>query len=159
MTRTEILSAAEKAITGQRTQDYGRAENSFCDIAALWSAYKYVDFTPHDVAVMMALMKIARIKTGHDVADSYVDLCGYGAIAGELADIGDPTLPSPHTAVFQSETGGFPVEKRGLSDIEQCCGCTFFDAKNMLCKHFLSRINNGKCEYGFSALEKKGGLK
>lgn len=39
----------------------------------------------HDVAIMMALFKIARVKTGGTKADNYVDGCGYLACAGEIA--------------------------------------------------------------------------
>lgn len=37
-----------------------------------------------DVAVMMSLLKIARIATGSS-PDSFVDLAGYAACAGEIA--------------------------------------------------------------------------
>lgn len=40
---------------------------------------------PADVCVMMALLKIARIQTGRYKADSYVDACGYLALAGEIS--------------------------------------------------------------------------
>lgn len=36
-----------------------------------------------DVAMMMALLKVARIKAG-DKADSFIDLAGYAACAGEI---------------------------------------------------------------------------
>ena len=39
---------------------------------------------PEDVAVMMALLKIARIKTGKFKEDRFVDACGYLACAAEL---------------------------------------------------------------------------
>ena len=35
---------------------------------------------------MMALLKIARIKTGGGTGDSYVDLAGYAACAYEIAE-------------------------------------------------------------------------
>ena len=38
-----------------------------------------------DVAMMMTLLKVARIKTGHYKADSYIDACGYLAFAAEIA--------------------------------------------------------------------------
>ena len=41
-----------------------------------------------DVAVMMGLLKIARIKTGNGITDSFIDLAGYAACAGELATEG-----------------------------------------------------------------------
>ena len=37
-----------------------------------------------DVAALMALFKLARVATGHDKADNYIDCCGYAACAGEL---------------------------------------------------------------------------
>ncbi len=36
--------------------------------------------------MMMALLKIARIKSGSGKADSYVDLCGYAALAADIAE-------------------------------------------------------------------------
>lgn len=59
-------------------------ENSFEVIAEFWSAYMDTEITAKDVGIMMALLKIARIKTGNDVRDSFVDACGYMACAGEL---------------------------------------------------------------------------
>lgn len=84
MTRPEILEAARKCVCGDREQDYGSPENSFAKIAALWSAYCDVVFTAKDVAVMLALMKIARIRTGRGKEDSWVDGCGYLACGGEI---------------------------------------------------------------------------
>lgn len=85
MTRSEILQKAEQCVCGQREQDYGSPENNFQAIADLWSAYKSVDFTATDVAMMMALLKIARIKSGTATEDSFVDLAGYAACGGEIA--------------------------------------------------------------------------
>ena len=47
------------------------AQDNFRSIAALWSVYKNTDFTATDVAMMMALLKIARIKTGTATEDSF----------------------------------------------------------------------------------------
>lgn len=86
MKRDEILKEAEKCICGQREQDYGQPENNFADIAKLWTIYRGVNFTSKDVAIMMCLLKISRIKNGGGSGDSFVDLCGYAAIGGELND-------------------------------------------------------------------------
>lgn len=86
MNRPEILDAAKKCVTGQREQDYGSPERNFERIAGLWNAYlgaKTVDAV--DVAMMLALLKVARSKTGKGTADSFVDLAGYAACAGEIA--------------------------------------------------------------------------
>ena len=40
-------------------------------------------FKVADVAMMMALLKVARINAG-DKADSFIDLAGYAACAGEI---------------------------------------------------------------------------
>ena len=88
MTRNEILEAAKTCISGDREQDYGSPENNFQMIAELWTAYLYnmdhVDLSAKDVAAMMALMKIARISSGHAKTDSWVDLAGYAACGGEI---------------------------------------------------------------------------
>lgn len=84
MKRAEILHNAEICVCGKREQDYGSPENNFQMIANLWSAYKSVNFTAADVAMMMALLKIARIGTGTGTEDSFVDLAGYAACGGEI---------------------------------------------------------------------------
>lgn len=86
MTREEILSKAAECVCGQREIDYGKPEDNFKLIANLWNAYfggEHI-FDPDDVAIMMALLKIARIKAGGN-EDCYVDLAGYAACAGEIA--------------------------------------------------------------------------
>lgn len=87
MTRAEILDKAKECVCGQREQDYGKPEDNFATIAALWGAYKDTEFSAEDVSVMMALMKIARIKTGTSTDDCFVDLAGYAACGGEIASV------------------------------------------------------------------------
>ena len=96
MTRKETLEKAIECVCGQREQNYGSPENNFETIGLLWSTYlcaTHPDYTlkfplngitPKDVAVMMALLKVARIATG-EAEDSFVDLAGYAACAGEIA--------------------------------------------------------------------------
>ena len=90
MKRAEILAAAEKCVCGDREQDYGSPENNFTDIAVMWTAYlvareKLTEcIHPKDVAVMLALLKIARIASGHAKEDNWVDLAGYAACGGEI---------------------------------------------------------------------------
>ena len=87
MTRKEILTEAEKCVCTDREQQYGAPESNFSLIARLWREYLDTDnpITAHDVAVMMALLKVARIATGKFKDDSYIDACGYIACAGEIA--------------------------------------------------------------------------
>lgn len=84
MKRAEILEAARVCVCGEREQDYGKPENNFAIIGELWTAYMGVRFTPKDVAMLMALLKVARIRAG-DKADSFIDLAGYAACAGEIS--------------------------------------------------------------------------
>ena len=86
-TRKTILDEAERCVCADREQAYGSPENNFSLIARLWREYLDTDkpITAHDVAVMMALLKIARIASGQTKEDNYVDLAGYAACAGEIA--------------------------------------------------------------------------
>lgn len=93
-TRAEILDAAKKIVTGEREKQYGSPADNFAVIARFWEVYlnqRCVDamsgfvLNPDDVAMLMALMKIARIMTGTFKGDSYIDACGYLACAAEIA--------------------------------------------------------------------------
>lgn len=87
MKRDELLEAAKKCVCGERQDQYGTPENNFAIIANLWSTYIGCDITAGDVAMMMALLKIARIKTGVGTDDSYVDLAGYAACGAEISEL------------------------------------------------------------------------
>lgn len=84
MKRAEILEAARQCVCGEREQEYGKPENNFALVGKLWGAYTGQPFSAKDVAMMLALLKVARIKTGVK-GDSFVDLAGYAACAGEIA--------------------------------------------------------------------------
>ncbi len=77
--RAEILYEAESCICGQREQDYGSPKDNFSTIAVMWTAYTGTLITALDVAMMMCLLKIARIKNGGGTGDSFIDLAGYAA--------------------------------------------------------------------------------
>lgn len=85
VSRADILDRAKAIVTGEREKQYGKPEDNFAIIAELWGTYTGYKFSPVDVAMMMALLKIARIKTGVGTVDSFVDLAGYAACAGEIA--------------------------------------------------------------------------
>jgi len=92
LTAAEFCSVAGKLVSGDRAESYGDAEQNHANIAALWNAYLQcirhrVDagLTPRDVALMMVLLKIARTTFGKMTVDTYIDICGYGGITGELA--------------------------------------------------------------------------
>ncbi len=83
--RQEILDAARGHVTRDRQNTYGKPEDHFSEVAAVWSVYLGARVNPHDVAAMMALLKVMRIKTSPRAADNWVDLAGYAACGGEVA--------------------------------------------------------------------------
>ena len=89
MNKSEILKTAENIVNGDREKQYGKAEDNFNTIANLWADYlsakdEPTDIKPKDVAAMLALLKIARIASGHAKEDNWVDLAGYAACGGEI---------------------------------------------------------------------------
>lgn len=84
MNRAEVLETAKSCVCGQREQDYGSPEDNFSLIARLWTEYVGICLTAKDVAMMMVLLKVARIKSGGGSGDSFVDIAGYAACAGEI---------------------------------------------------------------------------
>lgn len=84
--REAVLRTAIKYVTKDRQADHGKPENTFGLIAELWSAYLQAKVEPHDVAMLMALLKIARQQGNPGNIDNYIDLAGYAACAAELAD-------------------------------------------------------------------------
>lgn len=93
MTRIEILESAEKCVCGDRDEQYGSPEQSFEAIADLWGAYlhargcefqRWFPIGPEDVAAMMVLFKMARVATGQEKDDNWIDAAGYAACGGEI---------------------------------------------------------------------------
>ena len=86
MNRKEILREAERIVMGSRQENYGSPESNFANIAAYWSVYLHKSVSPADVAVMMILMKAARLSNKIDHTDSWVDIAGYAANGAELTE-------------------------------------------------------------------------
>ncbi len=84
MDRKECLDAAKQCVCSDRNQQYGSPAVNIKKIAELWTTYKGVEFSPKDVGVMMALLKIARISSGQSKDDNYIDACGYLSLSCEL---------------------------------------------------------------------------
>ena len=84
--RSEILDTAKKYVTKDRAEQHGDLEENFDKIADLWNCYlegSYISVT--DVGVMMALLKIARVRSNPKNIDNFVDGAGYLACSGELS--------------------------------------------------------------------------
>ena len=86
MKRADILTTASEYVSVDRAATHGDAEDNFRRISALWNAYLGVDdITAIDVAVMLALLKVARIRQNPTHADNWIDMAGYAACGGEIA--------------------------------------------------------------------------
>ncbi len=92
MTREVILDTVKLCVCSDRNNQYGEPEDNFATIALFWETYlnscegNNVGIGAKDVAVMMALLKIARIATGNPKADNWIDLAGYAACGGEIEE-------------------------------------------------------------------------
>lgn len=83
--RSEILEEAINLINGDRNVDYGDPVDDFTTTASLWQTYlsRTMDargglyLRAHDVAVMMMLLKVARISWTPDKRDHWADIAGY----------------------------------------------------------------------------------
>lgn len=90
MNRSQILDTAKQYVTKDRAATHGDAERNFGLIAGHWTWWLQDKLRPglvitdYDVANMMVGFKQARMKGSPSHIDSAQDLCGYGAIAGEL---------------------------------------------------------------------------
>lgn len=83
--RALVLDEAKRVITQDRADEYGDASENFKAIADMWSTYLDHTLVEADVAAMMVLVKIARIKANHTHRDSWVDIAGYSALGAEVA--------------------------------------------------------------------------
>lgn len=89
MTRERMLEEARRCVCGQREQNYGSPEDVFGMIAKLWSVYLETTIGPEDVAIMMIMLKIARLTgSEYQSEDSWVDIAGYAACGAEIATKG-----------------------------------------------------------------------
>ncbi len=85
MNRSELLDLAKRTVCEDRATTHGDLEDNFAVVADLWSTYlPHVRLSPADVAAMMVLFKIARIRTNPRHMDSWIDVAGYAACGAEV---------------------------------------------------------------------------
>ena len=82
MNARDYLNEARATIQ-DRGLDYGHPSDNMSRTAALWASYLEMPITDYQVAMCMALVKIARSMETAKV-DNQVDACAYLAIAGTL---------------------------------------------------------------------------
>lgn len=89
--KEQITAEALNIVNGSRREAYGSPERNFERIARLWSAHlvnigriHHKDpLGPGDVALMIDLMKTARLAESPDHRDSVVDKVGYALCYAE----------------------------------------------------------------------------
>jgi hypothetical protein len=90
-----IKNLPETTLPEQPNKQYGPPDSDFRRTANFWQEYLKgvveargeLRLEPHDVGVMMALLKISRITWSPGKADSWVDLAGYAACAADCVEI------------------------------------------------------------------------
>ena len=89
MTRAAILDEAKAIVTRDRNNQSGEPEELFGLIASYWTAHLDYPVSAHDVAVMMTMLKLARIRANPGHRDSWVDAVGYLACGAEVAGVAE----------------------------------------------------------------------
>ena len=88
--RMNVLEEAQKIIYGDREKTYGKPSKNLETIAQMWNAYITARgekvLNAKDVAVMMVLLKAARLANDQSHRDSVVDICGYAALIERCDD-------------------------------------------------------------------------
>lgn len=80
--KEDVLSEAHRIIYGDREKTYGTPSKNLATIAEMWNAYLNNDvcLSAKDVAAMMVLLKVARLRNDMTHRDNLVDICGYAAL-------------------------------------------------------------------------------
>ena len=84
MNAGDFLNEARATIQ-DRGMDYGHPTDNMSRTASLWSAYLEMPVTDYQVAMCLALVKIARSMETSKV-DNYIDGSAYFAISGQLRE-------------------------------------------------------------------------
>ncbi len=121
------LAEAMSIINGARQDTYGKPEDNFATIAEFWTTYMrasrkrlppdspvlfHFRISPGDVAIMMTLLKIARIATGTQTRDSFVDAAGYIGIAADMDKASEQSVEPGRSA--ETEDAGEKVNSPGM---------------------------------------------
>ena len=117
MNKTEVLERGIELITGDREKNYGSTHTNFSRIAALWSVVLDYDVDPHQVALCLAQLKVARLIETSDHEDSWCDGVGYLAIGAELAT--ELPMPDWERELLQGEEPSIPKVGDWISTEEE----------------------------------------
>jgi hypothetical protein len=83
--REFVLREAERLITQDRENQYGDPHEHFKEVAQMWSLISGLPIVAEMVPMMMAGLKMVRMKDDPCHPDNAVDLAGYTALTLEVA--------------------------------------------------------------------------
>ena len=76
-----VLDKAKSLVDGRdKQQHYGPPEEFMGRLAKMWGGYLGIELKPTDAALMMAILKAARLRTNPEHEDSLIDFAGYARI-------------------------------------------------------------------------------
>lgn len=85
--RADLLDGAKHLITGDRNNQYGPPTQDFQRTADAMNAYGYRapggPLKPHDIAIIVSLIKISRLMWSPGKRDHWEDLAGYAGCGFE----------------------------------------------------------------------------
>ena len=100
---TDVLGKAIELLNGNRLEEYGDPGESFARIRDYWNVYLNHKFSKdeplkftlsrQDVAMLMLLMKVARLEGPKYTKDSVVDIIGYATLYDVLKKYVDMCKP------------------------------------------------------------------
>lgn len=95
--RAKLLIDAANLIDGDRDVQYGAPIDDFSLTASMWEAYLRrtvitrntggeVFLDPHDIAVMLILVKVSRLAQTPEKHDHWLDIAGYAGCGWECIE-------------------------------------------------------------------------
>jgi Domain of unknown function (DUF6378) len=95
--KRQLLEDAIKAVSGESQLNYGAPEDNFKRIATLWNAWFTITdraplmspIQPWEVAILISLMKDARLANNPSHRDSWLDKAGYAACGADIIEGAD----------------------------------------------------------------------
>lgn len=126
--RQSVMQEAEGLVNGARAAAYGHPMENFKRICAMWNAYlegRPVGLggriTEEDHAVMMIMVKIARLQETPDHRDSLVDICGYAGTYEKVVARRTEDLAKVEAQYAElAESLGTSIQK-GTDGLFGCC--------------------------------------